>query len=151
MIAAGAADGLGELADARALEPLVAAVAPDRPEAAAARAPSAHWRAWASLVDGVRSAAVDALERTLDDPSYYVRLATYAACEKLADPRLLDALDRLADGELDGRLRRDAAEAAIRVREAAKTPAEVVQLREEVDQLRADLNRLRERVEAAPE
>jgi hypothetical protein len=95
--------------------------------------------------DGVRSATVDALERTLADPSYYVRLAAYAACEKLADARLLGALDRLAAGELDGRLRRDAAEAAIRVREAAKTPAAVVQLREEVDRLRTDLNQLRER------
>ncbi len=144
-IAAGAAEGLGELADARALAPLLAAVAPDRPEALRRRAIGAVARLGV-VVDGARSAAVDALERTLDDPSYFVRLATYAACEKLADPRLLAALDRLAAGELDGRLRRDAAEAALRVREAAKTPAEVVQLREEVDRLRADLNQLRERL-----
>jgi uncharacterized membrane protein len=42
-------------------------------------------------------------------------------------------------------LRRDAAEAAMRIRSAAKTPPELVRLREEVDRLRDDLNRLRDR------
>jgi len=74
-----------------------------------------------------------------------VRLSTYAACETLADARLLPALDRLAQAELDGRLRRDAAEAAVRIRGAAKIPPELVRLREEVDRLRDDLNRLRDR------
>jgi len=146
-VAAGAASGLAELADARALEPLLAATAPQRPEGLRRAAVGALARLGA-LVDAVRTAAVDGLERMLEDRSYFVRLAAYAACETLADARLLDALDRLARTELDGRLRRDAAEAAIRVREAAKTPAEVVRLREEVDRLRDDLDRLRERVEA---
>jgi aminopeptidase N len=149
-IASGAADGLAELADARALEPLVAAVARDRPEALRRTAAGALARL-GTLVDAVRSAVVDEVGRTLDDPSYLVRRAGYAACEKLADAQLLPALDRLARAELDGRLRRDAAEAAIRIREAAKTPAEVVRLRDEVDRLREDLERLRERVEAPAE
>jgi HEAT repeat protein len=85
------------------------------------------------------------LERALEDPSYLVRLSTYAATETLADARLLPALDRLTTAESDGRLRRDAAEAAMRIRSAAKTPAELVRLREEVDRLRDDLNRLRDR------
>jgi hypothetical protein len=42
-------------------------------------------------------------------------------------------------------LRRDAAEAALRVRAAAKAPPELVRLRDEVDRLRDDLNRLRDR------
>ena len=98
-----------------------------------------------TLVDSVRTAVVDALERALEDRSYLVRLSAYAACETLADARLLPALDRLAGAESDGRLRRDATEAAMRVRAAAKTPPEVVRLREEVDRLRDDVNRLRDR------
>ena len=143
-IAAGAARGLAELADARALEPLVAASRPDRPEPLRRVAVGALARL-GTLVDGVRTAVTDALERALEDPSYLVRLSTYAACEMLADARLLPVLDRLATAEGDGRLRRDAAEAALRVRVASKTPPELVRLREEVDRLRDDLNRLRDR------
>jgi aminopeptidase N len=143
-IAAGAANGLAEIADVRAFAPLAAAIAPERPEALRRVATGALARLGV-LADAVRSGVVDALERALDDPAYLVRHAAYAAAEKIADARLLDRLDRAARSDLDGRLRRDAAEAAIRVREAAKTPVELVRLREEVDRLREDLNRLRER------
>jgi aminopeptidase N len=143
-IAAGAVRGLAELADARALEPLLAASRPDRPEPLRRAAVGALAR-FATLVDSVRTAVVDALERALEDPSYLVRLSTYAACEILADARLLPVLDRNATAESDGRLRRDAAEAAVRIRAAATTPPELVRLREEVDRLRDDLNRLRDR------
>ncbi len=143
-IAAGAAQGLAELADARALEPLIAACRPERGEPLRRAAVGALARL-GTLVDGVRTAAVDALERVLEDRSYLVRLSAYAACETLADARLLPVLDRLAGAESDGRLRRDATEAAMRVRAAAKTPPEVVRLREEVDRLRDDVNRLRDR------
>ena len=88
---------------------------------------------------------VDALERALHDPAYLVRLSAYAACETLADARLLPVLDRLATAESDGRSRRDASEAALRIRIAAKTPPELIRLREEVDRLRDDVNRLRDR------
>ncbi len=145
-IAAGAARGLAELADARALDPLLAATAPDRPEALRRAAVGAIARLGV-LVDDVRRAAADALERALDDRSYLVRVSAYAACETLGDPRLLPALDRMATAELDGRLRRDAAEAAMRVRAAAKLPPELTRLREEVDRLRDDLNRLRDRAD----
>jgi aminopeptidase N len=143
-IAAGAVRGLAELGDARALEPLVAATRADRAEPLRRAAVGALARL-GTLVDTVRTAAADALERALEDPSYLVRLSTYAATETLADARLLPALDRLATAESDGRLRRDAAEAAMRIRSAAKTPPELVRLREEVDRLRDDLNRLRDR------
>lgn len=151
VIAAGAARGLGELADARALQPLLGTLEPERPEPLRRAAVTALARL-GSLVDGVRTAVVEALQRTLDDRRHYlVRVATYAACGQLADARLLPALDRLASAETDGRLRRDAAEAALRVRAAAKTPPELVRLREEVERLRDDVNRLRERHEVAPD
>jgi aminopeptidase N len=143
-IAAGAARGLAELADARALEPLIAARSPERPEPLRRAAVAALARL-GTLVEGVRTAVVEALERTLEDPSILVRHAAYAACQTLADARLLPVLDRQATAEVDGRMRRDATEAAMRVRAASKTPAELVRLREEVDRLRDDLNRLRDR------
>ncbi len=67
---------------------------------------------------------------------------------QLADARLLPALDRLAASENDGRLRRDAAEAAMRMRERQEKPAELARLREELDRLRAESLTLRERLDA---
>jgi aminopeptidase N len=146
-IAAGAARGLGALADPRALDVLVSALAPQRPEALR-RAAVGALAELGRLVESTRTAAVEAIERVLDDRAYLVRMSAYAAAEKLADPRLLAALDRLAVTENDGRLRRDAAEAAQRVRDAQRTPAEVAQLREDLDRLRADQQALRERLDA---
>jgi aminopeptidase N len=146
-IAAGAVRGLGALADPRALEPLLAAAAPDRPEPLR-RAALGALAELGTLVEAVRAPVVDTVERALDDGVYLVRASAYAAAEKLADARLLGALDRLATLENDGRLRRDAAEAAIRVREAGSAPAQLAQLREELDQLRSDQQTLRERLDA---
>ena len=84
----------------------------------------------------------------LVDPAYLVRVSAYAAAERLADARLLPALDRLAATETDGRLRRDAAEAAIRIREEQTKPAELARLRDEVDRLRTESQTLRERIDA---
>jgi HEAT repeat protein len=146
-IAAGAARGLAALADERALAPLLGAIAAERPEPlrrAAMRALAAH----ALLIDGARIAAADAIERALDDRSYLVRVSAYAAAEMLADVRLLGALDAHASTEIDGRLRRAAAEAAIRTRKSGTVPPEVARLRDDVDRLREEVNRLRALIEA---
>jgi aminopeptidase N len=145
-IAAGAASGLAELADPRAFDPLLAAARPPSGEGLRRAATRALGRLGA-LVEPLRGRTADALERIVDDGSYLVRVSAYAAAETLGDARLLGTLDRLARVESDGRLRRDAAEAAIRVREAQKVPAEVVTLREDVDKLRSELAALREQIE----
>jgi aminopeptidase N len=145
-IAAGAASGLAELADERAFEPLVAAARPPNGEGLRRAATRALGRLGA-LVDPLRGRVADALERIVEDGSYLVRVSVYAAAETLGDARLLGTLDRLARLESDGRLRRDAAEAAIRVREAQRVPAEVATLREDVDKLRGELASLREKLD----
>ncbi|GAC1533280.1 MAG: M1 family aminopeptidase [Candidatus Velthaea sp.] len=145
-IAAGAARGLGELADERALAPLIGAMEAKRAEGLRRAAVRAIARLGA-LTDAARTRAVDALERAFTDPAYLVRVSTYAACETLADPRLLGSLDRMSETESDGRLRRDAAEAAIRVREARKVPTEVAAMREELEKLRAESSTLRQRLD----
>jgi len=145
-IAAGAVRGLGALADARAFPLLVDALDPSRHQALRRAAVHAVAEAGA-LVDSVRTDAVDAVNRALDDADHLVRVSACSAAERIADARLLPALDRLAQGERDGRLRRHAAEAAIRVREAQSKPAELSRLRDEVDRLRAESRALRERLD----
>ena len=105
----------------------------------------------ANAVDGIRSRAVDAIGQLLGDRSYLVRVAAHAAAEKLGDPRLLEVLDTLADSENDGRLRRDAAEAAAHIRAGEKKPAELARLREDLDRLRTAFEALREQVDRRPE
>ena len=146
-IAAGAARGLAELADERALPHLLTAFASDNGEGLRRAAVRAIGRLGA-LVEMVRTRTVDALEDALRDATYHVRVSAYGACEDLADARLLGSLDRLATTESDGRLRRLAAEAAIRVREAHTVPAEVVRMREELETLRTESQTLRERLDA---
>ncbi|HEX3469151.1 MAG TPA: HEAT repeat domain-containing protein, partial [Candidatus Elarobacter sp.] len=145
-IAAGAVRGLGALADERALPVLEDLLRPERAEALR-RAAAGALAQLGTQVDAARTRAVDAIERALADPSYMVRLSAYVAAEKLGDARLLPVLDRLAAAESDGRLRRDAAEAAIHIREDRSKPAELAQLREEVDRLRAESQTLRERLD----
>jgi aminopeptidase N len=145
-IAAGAVRGLGSLADPRALPVLVESAVSGRHEALRRAAVSALAQL-GMLADATRTGAVDAIGRALYDHSYMVRVAAIAAAERIADRRLLRAMDRLAESEADGRLRRDAAEAAIRIREEQSKPAAVVELREELDVMRAEVRSLRERLD----
>jgi aminopeptidase N len=145
-IAVGAVRGLGALADERALPVLIGALAGDRPEALR-RAAVGAIAELGTLVEPARTRAVEAVDGALHDRAYLVRAAAYPAVEKLADARLLPSLDALAASEDDGRLRRDAAEAAQRIREAQTKPAELVRLREELDRLRTESQTLRERLD----
>jgi aminopeptidase N len=146
-IAVGALRGLGALADERARDILIAACAADHPEAMR-RAAIVAFAELAVSVDAVRASAVEATLRALRDDSILVRVAANAAAEKIADVRLLPTLDRLAVSDTDGRLRRDAAEAAIRIRERQSKPAELATLREEVAKLRTALEAMRERIDS---
>jgi len=147
-IAAGAARGLGGLADARAMPLLRDALFSERHDALR-RAAAGAIGELGSLVYEARGDAVDAIARALDAAPFLVRVAAFAAADTLADARLLRILDRLADADDDGRLRRDAAEAAMHVREAQAKPAALAELREEIDRLRAESQTLRERLDEA--
>jgi HEAT repeat protein len=143
VIEAGAARGLAELADPRGFALLRAALESSRGTGLRAAAVRALARL-AVLVDDVRTVVVAALEQSFRDPAYSVRIGAYAACQTLADARLLPALDRLALAEHDGRLRRDAAEAALRVREALTVPREIATLRDQIGELQLEARKLRE-------
>ena len=146
-VEAGAVRGLAELADPRAVEPVIEASKPGKDEGLR-RAAAASLGRIGELLTESRTRVVDALGVLLDDPMFLVQIAAIAAGETLADARLLEPLDRLSSAAFDGRLRRDAAEAAIRIRESLKVPAQVGALRSDLDALREDQQKLREKIEA---
>jgi aminopeptidase N len=146
VIAASAARGLGELAEARALDVLAAATRDDRREPIRRAALAALARA-GTLLEHERTRVVEAIRPSFGASQYFVRLSAYTAAEALGDARLLGELDRASVRETDGRLRRSAAEAAIRVRESQSAPAELARLRTELDELRDDHRKMRERLD----
>jgi aminopeptidase N len=147
VIESGAALGLGELADPRATPLLVAASLPGKEEALRRSALHALARL-AEFLESERREAVEAIIARLDDPMFLVQRAAIHSAEQLADPRFLPILNRLAATADDGRIRRDATEAAIRIRESQKVPAQVTGLRTDIDALREEQRKLQEKIEA---
>jgi aminopeptidase N len=127
--------------------PIVDALRLERSEGLRRAAATALSRIGA-LVEEERTRVVDELEARFDDPNFMVALDAIIAAESLSDVRLLPGLDRIAQQAVDGRMRRDAMEAAIRIRAAAKIPAQVKGMREDIDELREDQRRLQEKIEA---
>jgi aminopeptidase N len=145
VVESGAVKGLAELADDRALPLVLDASRPEQSEGLRRAAVSALGRI-GELVDGQRTRVVEELRERLDDESFLVALDAIATTETLGDPRVLPALDRLAEQAFDGRLRRDAMEAAIRIRKGAKVPTQVTGLRDDIDELRQQQRRLQEQI-----
>ncbi len=145
-IAGGAAEGLAELADERAVTLLIDVVRDSGDEPLRRRAAAALARA-GQLLEAQRTRIVDVLVQLLDEPGLLLRASAVAACEALGDARALAALDRLAT-VAEPSLRRDAAEAALRIREGQRVPAEVAQLRSDLELLRAEQRALVERLVA---
>ncbi len=147
VVEGGAVAGLAELADPRVLPLLIDATRPERNEALRIAAVKALGRA-GTLLENERTRVVGELEQRVDDTSFLVSIHAIAAAESLGDARFLPALDRLSDQAPDGRQRRDAMEAAIRIRKGAKVPTQVTALRDDIDELREEQRRLQEKIEA---
>jgi aminopeptidase N len=145
-VEAGAVLGLAELADVRAMAPILDSSRSQRNEGLRRAAVTAIGRI-GELVESERRRAVAELEELLDDKTFVVQLDAIAAAESLGEVRLLPALDRLSHQAFDGRVRRDAMEAAMRVREAAKVPAQVIALRDNIGELREEQRKLQEKIE----
>jgi aminopeptidase N len=146
-VEAGAVRGLAELADVRATDAILGACEIGRDEGLRRAAMGALGRQ-GELLESERTRVVGALDRYADDPMFLVSLAAIAAIEGLGDARHLGTLGRLGDAASDGRVRRDAQEAAIRIREARTVPAQVSGLRDDVDALRDAHRKLQEKIEA---
>lgn len=146
-VQAGAAHGLGETADERAAEFLINAMKAGGEEHVR-RASLMALARLGELRDDRRTLALHAIHEAFEDPMFLVQTTAIAAAEKLSDPRTLAPLTRLCDGAFDGRLRRDAMEAIVRIREAQKVPAQVTGLRSDLDRLREEQQKLQEQIEA---
>ncbi len=146
-VQAGAVRGLAELAEPRATDTILWACEIGRDEGLRRAAVVALGRQ-GELVESERTRIVGGLDRYLDDPSFLVSLAAIAAAESLGDARLLGSLARAGANGFDGRVRRDAEEASIRIREARTAPAQISGLREDVDALRDAHRKLAEKIEA---
>lgn len=146
-IESGAALGLGELADPRATPLLLAMTKPGGDVAARVSALLGLARQ-AELLDSERAAAVDAIIGAIGDANFFMARGGVLAAEHLADKHVLEPLDRLAETGFDGRLRRDAADAAARIRDGQKTPAAVTGLRTDLDALREEHRKIQEKLDA---
>ena len=87
------------------------------------------------------------LELLLADPDFRVQAAAIEALNTVGDPAAIGALQRLADRELDGRLRRRGREVMRDLGEGAPLAEDVRRLRDEIGELRAVAAGLRDRVE----
>jgi len=148
VVGAGALRGLGELADERAIAPLIASLAVERSESLRRAAIDGLARA-ANLLDRRRAEIVDALAPLFDDPNFFVRRSIIAAAVTIGDPAFLPSLDRIENREVDGSLKRSALEATMHIRESAKIPSEIERLRAEIDRLREESRSVREAVDSS--
>ena len=147
VVESGAVRGLAELAEARVLGPILDAGRPER-SSGLRRAATAALARIGSLVEETRTQAVLELERRLDDAEYFVVADAVTGAESLGDPRIVPALHRLAVQAVDGRLRREAAEAVIGIQRGAKVPAAVTSMRDDINELREEQRRIQEKIEA---
>ncbi len=107
----GALRGRGALRDAEALPLLRAWAAPGKPEPARVGAIEGIGR-FASEAEGrLRREARELLQDLASDPAFRVREGAVRALASLRDPEAAGALRRARAGDLDGRVRRRAAEA----------------------------------------
>ncbi|MDQ2663712.1 MAG: HEAT repeat domain-containing protein [Candidatus Eremiobacteraeota bacterium] len=146
-VQSGAARGLSELRDERATAPLIEATRLGRDEGLRRAAVQCLARQGA-LVDRARTDVVEAIRALLDDPMFLIQVAAIGAAEHLEDARLLPELERLGVGGVEGRVRRSAMEAAIRIREAQRVPEQVATMRSDLDKLRDAHRKLQDQIEA---
>ena len=146
-IASGAARGLAELGDPRAVRALIDATKDDRSEELRRAALAALGRIY-NLLDERKPSVVEAVTEAIDADLFLVRLAAIGAAEALGEAASIPALRRVASRDGDGRLRRDALEAVERIGEAQRSPAEIAKLRTEITELREEIASLRTRLES---
>jgi aminopeptidase N len=146
-IACGAASGLGESADERAVAPLVAATQLDRTPALRGAAIEAL-AALHKTLDGPRPAIVERIIAACDDPVFSVRTAALRAAASTADPATLPVLRTIRGPGGDRRLHRAAHEAIGAIERELAGPAQVALLRDELERVRAEAATTRTRLDA---
>jgi aminopeptidase N len=96
--------------------------------------------------DAPKTEIAEDLIKLVEDWWLRVKISACAAVAEVGEERALPALARLATADLDGRVRRSAAEAAKKIREGKDRPAEVKKLRDDLEALREEFRKLRDEV-----
>ncbi|MCS6783974.1 MAG: M1 family aminopeptidase [Candidatus Caldarchaeum sp.] len=86
------------------------------------------------------------LEKLSEDDSERVRHAVVAAARELLDPRLLQILDKMAEKDLNERVRRTAREVVKRIRDNLERGVEYKALREEVEKMKEENRRILDKI-----
>jgi aminopeptidase N len=145
----GAVDGLASLRDARALGLLVSALGPQHAPMVRRSAMVGLGKARNVTVDDPRLLEVrEAIVRALDTFDPGVRSAGARALASLRDPAGGGPLARLAERDLDGRVRRVAREAQRDLRDRLAKGRESTALKDDLDKLQKELRELRDRLVA---
>ncbi len=140
-------EGLGELRDPRGIEVCMKVGrygGPAWARGAAVLALGKLGREHQGRRDDIR----DFIERLLlEDPWFRARVNCPKALERIGDAAAISALERAEARDLDGRVRRRAADAIRKLRKGLDAGDEVKRLRDEVERLREDNVKLRDRVD----
>jgi HEAT repeat protein len=96
--------------------------------------------------DAPKTEIAEDLVKLVEDWWLRVKLTACSAVAEVGEERALPALARLASEDLDGRVRRSAAEAAKKIREGKDKSAEVKKLRDDLEGLREEFRKLRDEV-----
>ncbi|MBZ5634101.1 MAG: HEAT repeat domain-containing protein, partial [Acidobacteriia bacterium] len=139
-------EGLAELKDARAIDVAKAWSAYGRPTRARAAAINCLGKL-GDAHDTRKSEIVEFLGSLTADPEFRVRLSLPAAFETLKSVDALPHLQRLAEQELDGRIRRLARRAIESIKDGRGGGDELRQVRRDVEALRDENRQLRDRLD----
>lgn len=96
--------------------------------------------------DAPKAEIAEELVRLVEDWWLRVKLVACATVAEIGEEKALPALARLAQHDLDGRVRRSAAEAAKRIREGKDKGEEVRKLRTDLEALQEEFRKLRDEV-----
>ena len=140
VIPAGAVTGLAETGFDEALQILSEMVGPQHPTPVRVAA-----TVGLAKYPG-RPEVITQLTKLSEDSNERVRHAVVAAARELLDPKLLPVLDKMAERDLNERVRRSAREVAKKIRDHLERGVEYKLLREELEKVREENRRLSERL-----
>jgi len=143
----GTVDGLAGCRDARAIDLLVGTLGEEESTLVRRSALAALGRARDVVSEEPRLVRIrEAVERTLDAFDVGVRISAARALASLRDPAGAAALSRLAERDLDGRVRRAARESLTELRDRTARGKELASLRDDLEKVRGEVRDLRAQV-----
>ena len=145
VVRGGALAGLAALRDLRGLDRARDAVKQGRHNSLRAMGVPVFGRL-ADVKDAPKTEIAEELVKLVEDWWLRVKIVACATVGEMGEEKALPALARAARHDLDGRVRRSAAEAARRIREGRDRGEEVRRLREDLEGLREELRKVRDEV-----